>query len=373
MIFFWLTVCVFIFYHLWQKIFYIVVIAVLSRGRKKIKKKNMNYLVSIIVPAYNEEKVIARRIRNLLSQNYKNMEIIVVESGSTDKTYEKAASFGKKIKVLKQKKRSGKASAVNFAMKHAKGDIIMVTDANAVFRRNTVKKMVMGFADPSVGGVCGRYRVSNPDTPLTRIVDIYWWIEYKMRLFESNIYSLTTFSGEITAFRKGIIKANEKSLSEDFEMALQIIRKGGRVVYEPEAVVYEANPTNFREEIKQKTRRAIGTIQTLSENRDLLFNRKYGLFSSLVLPTHKMSPLLHPFVDILMLIAITIYFPLISIYILLFYLACSVTYVLIPPLRKLTILPLYFLVLDFTVLAAWFKYIRGSYSVRWETTQSTRI
>jgi cellulose synthase/poly-beta-1,6-N-acetylglucosamine synthase-like glycosyltransferase len=145
----------------------------------KSKPKNKDYsfqpFVSIIVPTYNEEKVIAKRIVNLVVLDYpkSQYEIIVVDSGSADKTTEIVEETIKeheksepKLRLIKENERKGKASAINLGKKHAKGDIVLITDANSIFDKDVLKEMMPHFKDPKVGAVGGRYCIANPENPL---------------------------------------------------------------------------------------------------------------------------------------------------------------------------------------------------------------
>lgn len=192
--------------------------------------------ISVIIPVRNEADKIEQCLKAVLSQSLKphevlvvdghsrdKYEIIIVESGSTDNTYQIVENFleGNKIsepslKLIKEENRRGKASAINFGKSYAKGDIILVTDANSMFDKNVLKEMMPHFTEPKIGGVGGRYVVSNPDNELAASKSFYWDLEYMMRKGESVFDSACTFHGEINAWRKDIVSADTKGKGKGF-------------------------------------------------------------------------------------------------------------------------------------------------------------
>ena len=248
-----------------------------SRSNSESKDYSCKHFISIIVPTYNEEKVIKSRIENLLNLSYpKNKyEILVVDSGSTDDTVKIFDDLMKKynfpfphIKLVEEVERMGKASAINFGKKYAEGEIILVTDANSIFDKNVLTEIIPHFKNQDVGAVGGRYCVSNPENPLALSESFYWDLEYIMRRGESALDSACLFHGEINAWRKNIVDADTKMLSEDLDMCIQIRRKGYKIKYEPNALVYEPSATTPNDQIKQRKRTSIGTIQNIFKHFD---------------------------------------------------------------------------------------------------------
>jgi len=386
---------VFSFLLIWQFVGYPILMAVVAL---KVKNKNKDYsyqpFVSIIVPTYNEEKVIKKRIKNLHDLNYPKhkYEIIVVDSGSTDNTTQIVKNIIRQnikpsLKLIREKERKGKASAINTGKKQARGDIVLVTDANSIFDRNVLKEIMPHFKNPKVGAVGGQYVVLNPDNPLTFSTQFYWDLEYIMRRGEAALDSACLFHGEINAWRKELVDADARMLSEDLDMAIQIRRKGYKIEYAPDAVVYEPAPTTVEDQIKQRKRTSIGTIQCMFKHwKYLLFPK--DLYSSLIFPSHKGLTMFSPFV----LLAIPIFYIFTNSNIIFIHLTFSLFIFglllgilmhlksklqISKPSTNFSILSIpkityYVLLNEYLILLAWKDFIFNKYSVMWEKTESTR-
>jgi len=355
-------------------------------------------LITIIVPTHNEERVIKRRIENLLSQDYPmdKLEITVIDSGSTDYTLKIAKSFEKNnlnVRVLEQGERKGKASAINLGKSYAKGEIILVTDANTVFDVNALREIAPHFKNPAIGAVGGRFVLPNVENKLVRASSFYWELESLMRRGESTMDSACLFHGEINAWRKGIVEAEPSSLAEDLDMAIKIRRQGYEIVYEPDAIAYEAGPTTKREQIIQKKRATIGTIQSFFKHRRYLWlpGDKY---SWLIFPSHKTLQILSPYLLLGILVTfITLLvlqqFVIIIVYILaigaLFSFSLTILSKRLGSIRTihgpavnaalpsdlLNILS-YVLLHEYIILLAWKDFVFGNYVVTWEKAESAR-
>ena len=390
---------VFSFLVIWQFVGYPTLMGIIAL-KTKPKDKDYSYqpFVSIIVPTYNEEKVIEKRIKNLYELDYPKdkYEIIVVDS-SSDKTaeiVERIIEANKtslpSLKLIREEERKGKASAINLGKKYAKGDIILVTDANSIFDKNVLKEMMPHFKDPKVGAVGGRYVVLNPDYPLTASTQFYWDIEYIMRMGEAALDSACLFHGEINAWRKEIVEADPAMISEDLDMAIQIRKKGYKIVYEPNAVVYEPAPITVEDLIRQRKRTSIGTILCMFKHwKYFLFPR--DLYSLLIFPSHKGLTMLSPFI---ISVIPLLYFFIGNVFVVMTHLIltslifCIFLSVLFYLRRKLLAtsnnrskgsfissiprLIYYVLLNEYIILLAWKDFILGRYSVLWEKVKSTR-
>ena len=225
----------------WTFIGFPLFLIVFSPMLKKHHFLNQGYFpkVTMMIMSYNEEKTIAKKLENSLEIDYpKNkLEIFVVDSASTDKTqaivnkaikefYKKNPTDKRVVKLIAQPKREGKASGINYGKEKASGEIIIITDGNAMMNKSVIKNIVRHFDDPKVGGVCGRFEARDlHDTSTGEGGSIYWKIERMLRTGESNIDSCIHMSGEITAFRANIVnKLDTTQLSEDFDMAVSIRR-----------------------------------------------------------------------------------------------------------------------------------------------------
>ncbi|MFC1932383.1 glycosyltransferase [Chloroflexota bacterium] len=387
---------------LWQFLGYPLFMSLMYRKHKKsLPDKDYSYqpFISIIVPAYNEEHMINQRIENLLSQAYPKdkFEVIVIDSGSTDTTLEIAKVFEKdepNVRVLEEGERRGKASAINLGKSYAKGEIILVTDANTVFDVNVLREIAPHFRNLNIGAVGGRFVLSNVENELVRASSFYWELESLMRRGESALDSACLFHGEINAWRKDVVEADPGSLAEDLDMAIKIRKQGYKIVYEPDAIAYEPGPTTKKEQIVQKKRATIGTIQSFFKHKRYLWlpGDKYSGF---IFPSHKTLQILSPYflLGILAtfstLLVLQQFVPSTA-YILaagaLFLLSLtilnkelsetrtihdSVAKVALPS-NLLNIL-LYVLLHEYIILLAWKDFVFGNYAVTWEKAESTRI
>lgn len=368
---------------------------------KSITEINGTYhpFVSIIVPAYNEEKNILSRIKNLVEMNYdkSNYEIIIVESGSTDNTFSIVRDYiikntGKpNIKIVREIERKGKASAINFGKKYAKGDIVLVTDANSTFDKNVLKFMLPHFENPEIGAVGGRFILSNSENNIVNSSSFYWNLEALMRKGESLLDSACLFHGEINAWRKDIVEADTSALSEDLDMSIKIRKAGYKISYEPRALVFEKGPTTYQEQIKQKKRTALGTIQNLLKHRKYLL-KSINYYCFLIIPSHKYLQVLSPYFFIGFVFSLFVLLSLGQYYSITIFLLLSgiISIILLIFLLKvinveakgiktsnsgrfhpIQILS-YVLLHEYLILLAWKDFIFGEYSVLWEKVESTR-
>jgi biofilm PGA synthesis N-glycosyltransferase PgaC len=394
--------CLLSFLLIWQFAAYALAMALVAKvSGKRDKDYDFKPMISVIVPAYNESKVIKQRLQNVVALDYPKdkYEVVVVESGSADGTYEIARDFVDKldgqsaaptVRIVREEERKGKASAINYGAGCAKGDIVLVTDANSMFDEHVLKEIAPHFKDPKVGGCGGRFVVPNTDNDLAASASFYWDVECLMRRGESAIDSSCTFHGEINAWRKGLVRADTKMITEDLEMAVQIRRSGYRVRYEPDAIVYEPAATTSKDSIKQRKRTTLGTIQCTAKHwKYLMFPR--DLYSLLIFPSHKILNLISPFLILgILILYLVAWNPEIT---LIHFLATAVVFILVVGalqvvkkseaprraenkskggVKSLFKLVYYVLLNEYLILLAWKDYAWGKRSVLWEKAESTR-
>lgn len=389
----------FSFLFIWQFVGYPALTAVVSYFSKPCEKDyTYKPFVSILIATYNEESVIANRLKNLLELDYpKNKyEILVINSGSTDNTSSIVESFmnnpkfsDPSIKLIEEDERNGKASAINLGQKYARGDIILITDANSLYDRSVLREMMPHFKDPSVGAVSGKYIVSNPHRALPASEAFYWEIESIMFSGESYLDSVSTVIGTISAWRKELMNFNKKTLSEDLDMTIQVRSKGYKVKYEPGAMVYEPSAITSEEQVKQRKRICIGTIQNFFLH--IRFFLTYpSLFTYVIFPSHKMLTMFSPFVllSILFLYAfswdlkviafhlmISISFFVLMFIFLMFFSSRFIKHTKTRSNFSISAIPkiLYYVLLnEYLIILAWFDFIFNNYSILWERADSTR-
>jgi cellulose synthase/poly-beta-1,6-N-acetylglucosamine synthase-like glycosyltransferase len=248
--------------------------------------------VTVVIAAYNEEAVICRTIDSVLANDYPDLDVIVVDDGSTDNT---AAIVGERFKDerrvhLFSKKNGGKSTALNFGISKSDTDFIVSLDADTIFASDTIRLLMRHFVDPSVGAVAGNVKVGNRNNPLT----IWQSVEYiTSQNFDRRAYALmnsvSVVPGAVGVWRKSAIidcgGYNTDTLAEDTDLTFKVRLKGYKIVTENEALAFTEAPDTVRALAGQRFRWAFGTLQCLWKYRYLLFRRKYGAFSMFVMPS----------------------------------------------------------------------------------------
>lgn len=249
---------------------YPMTIVFLSKIFKRKRKIDDQFTptVSWVVPSYNEEDIIADKIRNLLQLDYPKdqLEIIIITDGSTDNTPLVASKFNE-VKVLHEDRRGGKSAAENRAMKFVSGDIVVFNDANTIVSNNALREMVKHYADPIVGGVSGAKGiiVRDGDTAESKGEGLYWRYESAIKKADSTFNSLMGAAGELVSFRRElIVDLPEDTILDDFMQSFNILKQNRVMVYEPHAKAEEVSSASVEEELKRKIRIAAGGWQSMS-------------------------------------------------------------------------------------------------------------
>jgi len=262
--------------------------------------------VSLVIAAYNEELVIAKKLANSLALDYPRelLEIIVVSDGSTDRTHEIVSGFaGQGVVALHDPPRSGKSAALNRAVAAAAGDIVLFSDANNDFNTGAVRTMVRHFVDEQVGGVCGRKSiVAAADRQASEGDGLYWRYEAAIKKAESDLGIMTTADGEIFAIRRALWHPIPAAvINDDAEITFAMMRDGYRIVYEPDAVSSELASACLDEDFRVKVRMIAGGFQTVQLHwRQLLPPRSAFAWAFL---SHKLLRWLIPLLLVAVLLA----------------------------------------------------------------------
>jgi len=238
--------------------------------------------ISILVPAHNEKLGIESAIRSLAGSRYAGeLEVIVVDDGSTDGTAEIVERAGlERVRLLRQAN-AGKAAALNRALAASRHDIIVTVDADTVFEPDTLAALVQRFADPRVGAVSGNTKVGNRHGLIGRWQHIEYVMGFNLdrRMYEV-LGSTPTVPGAIGAFRRRALAdiggVSGATLAEDTDVTLDIGRAGWLVVYESRARAWTEAPSSVRAFYRQRSRWAYGTIQSMWKHRRALFSSEEG-------------------------------------------------------------------------------------------------
>ena len=259
-------------------------------------------LISIGIPAYNEEEGVIKTIKSLLAADYPNSkkEIIVVNDGSTDNTAKVIRQFIKSHHEVKfiSKPNGGKASAVNAALKVAKGEFFAVIDADSRIDRNAIKELLPHFENNKTGAVITRIRVDTPQSFLERMQRFEYIMSSLTRFMMRNFGTLAITHGVLSMFRTNVLRKiggfvqDRNNITEDFEIALRLRRAGFVVEMEPNAIGYTSVPQSVRGVWRQRLRWSRGYIHNMLRYKDLFFSEKQGVFGAFQLPMNVLAVLL---------------------------------------------------------------------------------
>jgi cellulose synthase/poly-beta-1,6-N-acetylglucosamine synthase-like glycosyltransferase len=260
--------------------------------RRVIKKAEIVPSITLVTSAYNEAPYIEATIRNKFEQHYprEKIEYIVVSDASDDGTDEIVQKLREKydsLTFIRQDTRLGKTAALNKAVSEANGEIVLFSDANSLYKEDAIQKLVRNFADPSVGYVTGKMvYISASDSAVSEGCSSYMKYENKLRLWETEFGSIVGVDGGIDAVRKELYEEMDPEDLPDFVLPLQVIEKGYRVVYEPDALLREDALKSRKSEFDMRVRVALRTYHGLLKKINLLNFFKFGGFS-LSLFSHK--------------------------------------------------------------------------------------
>ena len=267
-----------------------VPLAVLSKHREDARPDVTSYpKISVIIPAYNEEKVITHTINGLLETKYPDKEIIFVDDGSTDKTLEIANQFKDKITIL-HKENGGKATALNYGIECSNGEIIVIVDADTIIGRNTLKDIIKGFdVHDQVAAVAGNVKVRNRTNLITKCqaLEYITGIQIVRRAFDV-FGSITIVPGALGAFRKSMLDQTgsygKDTIVEDYDQTIKLLKAGLITSGSTKATAYTEAPNTVKDFVLQRKRWFRGNIQVFKRHMDALTNPRFGYLQKLSLP-----------------------------------------------------------------------------------------
>uniref|UniRef100_I2Q3D6 Glycosyl transferase n=1 Tax=Desulfovibrio sp. U5L TaxID=596152 RepID=I2Q3D6_9BACT len=264
-----------------------------ARGRRRpLAGPAPDLSVAVVVPAYNEEKVVLQTVQSLLAcQHPAAFEIIVVDDGSTDATYRVLceAFAGEKLVTIVTKPNGGKPAALNHGIALTRADIVVTLDADTVFARDTILRLADWFRDPKVGAVAGNAKVGNRINFLTRCQALEYVTSQNLdRRALTVLDSVTVVPGAVGAWRRDVVEEaggfSGETLAEDADLTIRIQRMGHTVAYEDRAVALTEAPDTMRGFLRQRFRWMFGTLQVAWKHKDALFRPRYGLLGFFGLP-----------------------------------------------------------------------------------------
>jgi cellulose synthase/poly-beta-1,6-N-acetylglucosamine synthase-like glycosyltransferase/peptidoglycan/xylan/chitin deacetylase (PgdA/CDA1 family) len=247
--------------------------------------------VSVVIPAYNEERVIARSVQRVLGSNHRNLEVIVVDDGSKDNTFGVLTdNFAQDERVtLVHIENSGKANALNVGLSRAQGEVVVALDADTIFKRDAISRLARWFEDPEVGAIAGNAKVGNRINMITRWQALeYIGAQNLERRALAALGTLTVVPGAIGAWRRSAIEGlggfSSDTVAEDQDLTIALQRAGHCVIFDSSAIAWTEAPATIRGLARQRFRWAYGTLQCLWKYRRLTFNGRYGALGMVALP-----------------------------------------------------------------------------------------
>ncbi|MEI6752805.1 MAG: glycosyltransferase [Paludibacter sp.] len=297
----------------------IAILAIVQRYKEKRNANNASVdyqpKVSIIVPAFNEEVNAVRTVDYLLKSTYPDIEVIFVDDGSKDSTFDivsKAFEGNERVRVI-TKPNGGKAAALNFGIEKATGEILVCIDADTILPYDAIARMIPFFSEEKVGAVAGNVRVGNTVNMLTNWQSIEYTTSqnFDRRAYDA-VNAILVVPGAIGAFRKTAMQEIDgfttDTLAEDCDLTLRMLRAGYIIRSCNEALALTEAPENIQSFLKQRSRWTFGMMQSFWKHRDLLFSFKKPNIGLIALPNllifNFIIPLFSPLVDILFILGL---------------------------------------------------------------------
>ncbi len=252
--------------------------------------KRYRPLVSVMVPAWNEEVGILGTIESILKSSYRKVEIIIVNDGSTDnsdrmirefveKYYNEHPSPRRRIEIVYHyKQNGGKGAALNTAIELSRGEILMSIDADCIVMPDAIRNFVRYFADPKVMAAVGNVKVGNTRTIIGVIQYLEFLFSFYFKKADSLMDTIYIIGGAAGAFRRKALDVvgvyNTKNITEDIDLSLRVQVAGFKIVYASDAVVYTEGASELRCLMKQRLRWKRGRFETFFENKSMFFSLK---------------------------------------------------------------------------------------------------
>jgi len=371
---FWISIA-FIFY---AYLGYPLALQLLNMFRSyPVVKGDIEPQVSFIIAAHNEELRIGAKIDNTLAQAYPagKLEIIIASDCSTDRTDEIVKSYASQgVRLIRASERKGKEAAQKLAVQEAKGGILVFSDVATILLESGVRNIVRNFSDLTVGCVSSVDRLVNQDG---RIGGEGAYVKYEMflRSLESRVNSLVGLSGSFFAARTEVCQNWPVNLQSDFNTLLNSIRMGLRGVSDPESVGYYKNISDERREFERKVRTVLRGISVFMSSLFILNPVKYGLISWQLF-SHKLCRWLVPFAMIIVFVSNLGLLAASQLYVLTFLLQLVLYALAIIGCtslghygRSALKIPAFFVIVNVSILSAWFRYLRGERMVSWKPSE----
>jgi len=223
--------------------------------------------LAILICALNEERIIGEKLKNCLELEYprRKLRILVVSDGSTDATATIVREYADRgIELIDWRTRRGKIARLNEALPTLCQEIVVLSDANVLYRSDALLHVIEEFRDPSVGCVSGKVVLTNAASAFEKPTEGYYSVEWFLQEAASALYSMVGADGAMYAIRRSLFRpCPDDTIIEDFVIPMSVVRQGKRVVFQPKAIGWEEGAQNISEEFRRKVRIAAGSAQGL--------------------------------------------------------------------------------------------------------------
>jgi cellulose synthase/poly-beta-1,6-N-acetylglucosamine synthase-like glycosyltransferase len=289
------------------------VFALIDRFRTRKSYATADYAprVAVLIPAYNEETVIVRTIRSVMMSNYKNIRVIVIDDGSSDRTYDIACEAypadieSGRLTVL-TKPNGGKAEALNFALNHTNEEIYIGIDADGVIAHDAITRLVQHFANPKIGAVAGNAKVGNRVNLWTRWQALEYITSQNFERRALDLFDVVmVVPGAIGAWRAAAVRDgggyHPDTVAEDADLTMNVLEQGYSVIYEDQALAFTEAPVNMNGLMRQRFRWSFGILQAVFKHRGAITKHiAMGLFAlPNILIFQILLPLVSPLIDLM--------------------------------------------------------------------------
>jgi cellulose synthase/poly-beta-1,6-N-acetylglucosamine synthase-like glycosyltransferase/peptidoglycan/xylan/chitin deacetylase (PgdA/CDA1 family)/spore germination protein YaaH len=289
------------------------------RTRKNYATPDYQPRVAVLIPAYNEEKVIVRTIRSVMMSNYKNIRIIVIDDGSKDRTYDVAreaypADIASGRLTVLTKENGGKADALNFALERIDEELYVGIDADGVIAHDAITNLVPHFANPKIGAVAGNAKVGNRVNLWTRWQALEYITSQNFERRALDLFDVVmVVPGAIGAWRTAPVRTgggyHSNTVAEDADLTMNLLEQGYSVIYEDQALAFTEAPVNADGLIRQRFRWSFGILQAIFKHKGAISkHRAMGLFAlPNILIFQILLPLVSPLIDVMFLAGVIHY------------------------------------------------------------------
>jgi cellulose synthase/poly-beta-1,6-N-acetylglucosamine synthase-like glycosyltransferase len=348
--------------------------------RNPVRRADITPSVTLLITAYNEELDIARKLEGSLALDYPRelLEIIVASDGSTDRTDEIVRGFESRgVKLVRVEGRLGKTGTQNEAVKQARGEIIVFSDATTTYDPQALRKLVRNYADPRIGAVSGRYEYRNPSgAPIGLGTVLFWKYENAIKSMQTRIWTITGCCGCIYSVRRSAYVPLPRDIISDLCQPLKILESGYRIAFEREAVAFEDALEESKGEFSMRVRVISRGMHGLIFMRKLL-NPLRRPFVAFQLISHKWMRWLVPVFAAVALLANaallgeSVFYNVTFALQLAFYAIALLAFLLEGRVRfpKLLGVPLYFVTVNLASISAMRRVFKGIRATTWETVR----